>query len=76
MVPVTGGMNIMLLERINYVKKHLVYAEDIIYEIMQYHSNNITKRAVRDCVELVIAEKRVSVWYHIWHCVKSWFTRV
>lgn len=55
------------------MKKNLVYAEDLIYEIMLYPSKSLSKSLVRDCAEKVIAEKKVSVWQHIWNCIKGLF---
>ena len=55
-------------------KKHLVYAEDLLYEIMQYPSRNISKSLVKACTDRVIAVHEVSVWRHIWDTIKGWFT--
>lgn len=41
-------------------KKHLVYAEDIVYAIMQYPSKNITKSIVKQIIDRVVEEKRVN----------------
>ena len=57
------------------MKKNLVYAEDLIYEIMQYPSKNISKALIRQCAEKVIAEKKVSIWRHIWNCITSWWCK-
>ncbi len=46
-------------------KKHLVYAEDLIYEIMQYPSRSLSKGLVHSCAAEVIKEKEVSVFKHI-----------
>jgi len=40
-------------------EKHLVYAEDIIYKIMQHPSKNITKGLVKQLVDEVVAENEV-----------------
>ena len=40
-------------------KKHLVYAEDVVYEIMQHPSKNITKGLVKQLVDKVVEEKEV-----------------
>lgn len=56
-------------------KKHLVYAEDLLYEIMQYPSRNISKSLIKTCVDHVIADQEVSIWRHIWNTIKGWFTR-
>ena len=48
-------------------EKHLVYAEDLIYEIMQYPSKNISKSLIRDCAKKVIVEKKISIWRHVWN---------
>jgi hypothetical protein len=57
------------------MKKHLVYAEDLVYEIMQYPSKSISKTLIRDIAEEVIATQSVSIWRHILNTVKGWFTR-
>ena len=57
------------------MKKHLVYAEDIVYEIMQYPSKSISKALIRDCVATVINEREVSIWQHFWNCIKELFKR-
>ena len=56
-------------------KKHLVYAEDLIYEIMQYPSKSLSKGLINICAEKVIKEKEVSIWKHIWNRVKEFFRR-
>jgi hypothetical protein len=55
--------------------KTLVYAEDLIWEIMQYPAKNITKGIVKSCTEKVIAEKRVNIFVHIWNLIKELFTK-
>jgi hypothetical protein len=47
------------------MKKHLVYAEDLLWEIMQYPSHNISKGLIRSCTEKIIKEKQVSLWQYI-----------
>lgn len=42
-------------------EKHMVYAEDIIYAIMQHPSNNITKCLVKQLVWQVVAEKEITI---------------
>jgi hypothetical protein len=49
------------------MKKHLVYAEDLIYEIMQYPSKSLSKGLIHKCADEVIKEKEVSTWKHIWN---------
>ena len=39
--------------------KHLVYAEDVIRELMQYPDNMIYKNELRRLVEKVVQEKEV-----------------
>ena len=56
-------------------KKHLVYAEDLLYEIMQYPSRNISKSLIKACVDRVIEDHEVSIWQHILDKIKGWFTR-
>ena len=56
-------------------KKHLVYAEDLIYEIMQYPSKNISKSLINACADKVIKEKEVSIWKHILNRIKEFFRR-
>lgn len=40
-------------------KKHMVYAEDILWEIMQYPSRNLTKGLVKQLIEKVMDEKEI-----------------
>ena len=56
-------------------KKHLVYAEDLIYEIMIYPSGKISKGLIRHCTEKVIKEKEISIWKAIWDKIKEFFVR-
>ena len=49
--------------------KHLVYAEDLIYEIMQHPSKSLSKGLIRQCADEVIKEKEVSIWKHICNCI-------
>jgi hypothetical protein len=46
-------------------KKHLVYAEDLIYEIMQYPSRDLSKSLIHKCTKDFIKEHSVSIWQHI-----------
>lgn len=55
--------------------KHLVYIEDVIYEIMQYPNGIMTKKSIRDCIEKVREEKSISIWKHIWNVIKGWFVK-
>ena len=41
--------------------KHLVYAEDVLWEIMQHPSRNISKSLIKQLVEKVIKEKEVTI---------------
>lgn len=41
--------------------KHMVYAEDILYAIMQHPSKNITKGLIKQIVEQVVEEKEVTI---------------
>lgn len=41
--------------------KHMVYAEDVLWAIMQHPSKNITKGLVKQLVEQVVAEKEVTI---------------
>ena len=56
-------------------KKHLVYAEDLLWEIMQYPSRNISKSLVKACTDKVIKEQEVSILKHIWNTIKGWFIK-
>ena len=40
-------------------RKHIVYAEDILYELMQYPDNMIYKYDIRRLVNKVISEKEL-----------------
>ena len=57
------------------MKKHLVYAEDLIYEIMQYPSRSISKGLLQQCADRVIVEKSITIWQHIWNCIKGCFKK-
>ena len=57
------------------MKKHLVYAEDLLYEIMQYPSRNLSKGLIRECTNKVISEHRVTIWRHLFNCIKGLFIR-
>ena len=57
------------------MKKHLIYAEDLLYEIMQYPSSHISKRLIQECTTTVIKEREVSILRHIFNCIKGWFVR-
>ncbi len=41
--------------------KHMVYAEDILYAIMQHPSKNITKGLIKQIVEQVVEEREVTI---------------
>ena len=41
--------------------KHMVYAEDILWAIMQYPSRHITKSIVKRIIEQVVKEKEITV---------------
>lgn len=41
--------------------KHMVYAEDILWAIMQHPSKNITKGLVKQIVEQVVEEKEITI---------------
>lgn len=41
--------------------KHLVYAEDVIYAIMQHPSKNITKSIVKQLIDEVVETKEVNI---------------
>lgn len=56
-------------------KKHLVYAEDLIYEIMQYPSRSLSKGLISICAKKIIKEKEVSIWKYICDQVKEFFRR-
>ena len=57
------------------MKKHLIYAEDLVYEIMQHPSKTISKRLIKDCADRIVAEKPVSIWQYICDYIKGWFCR-
>ena len=52
-------------------KNHVIYAEDMLWEIMQYPSKNISKSLIRECANKVIAEKEISIWKHISNLIKG-----
>ena len=45
----------------NEIKKHMIYAEDILYELMQYPDNAIYKGEIRRLIEKVVDEKEVTI---------------
>ena len=53
------------------MKKHLVYAEDLMNEILQYPSHSISKTLIRECTAKVIEEKPVSVWQQLKNNIKE-----
>ena len=42
------------------MKKHMIYAEDIIQELMSYPDNSIHKYELRRLVDKVVAEKEIT----------------
>ena len=56
-------------------KKHLVYAEDILYEIMQYPHTAMNKCAIKSCLLQAAEDCEISIWQHIWYRIKSLFMR-
>ena len=57
------------------MKKHLVYAEDMMYEIMQYPSRDLSKKLIRHCTAEAIKNNEVTIWQHVRYCIKGWFKR-
>jgi hypothetical protein len=51
--------------------KHLVYAEDVIYELMQHPDNAIYKYELRHLVEKVVKEKGITT--HRLHSVTDYY---
>jgi hypothetical protein len=51
------------------MKKHLVYLEDILEEIMKYPSRDFSKTMINACAAKVLHEKEVNVWKHIWSTI-------
>lgn len=43
-------------------RKHMVYAEDILYELMQHPDNMIYKFELRQIIAKVIEEKEISLY--------------
>lgn len=42
-------------------RKHIVYAEDVVYKLMQYPYSSIPKGEIRKLVEAVAAEQEVNI---------------
>lgn len=42
-------------------KKHLVYAEDVLYKLMQHPDNMIYKHELRELIDKVVKEKEVRI---------------
>jgi hypothetical protein len=42
-------------------KKHLVYAEDVLYKLMQHPDNMIYKHELRELLDEVVKEKEVPI---------------
>ena len=57
------------------MKKHLVYAEDLVYDIMQYPGSSIPKGVIRSVVEETIDTKSVSIWQHLWNRLLQLFKK-
>lgn len=55
------------------MKKHLVYAEDLQYELMQYPRSTMPKAEIHACVERVINTKSVTIWQHLWNKIRELF---
>ncbi len=53
------------------MEKHVIYAEDLLWEIMQHPSKSISKSLIRECTDKVIAEKELTMW----QAVKGTLTR-
>lgn len=45
--------------------KHLVYAEEILYKLMQYPDSELSKHVIRKLVDEVIEENEVIIMPHI-----------
>lgn len=43
------------------IVKHLVYAEDVLYELMQHPDNAIYKYNIKQLIDKVVKEKEVSI---------------
>ena len=57
-------------------KKHLIYAEDLVNEILQYPSRDLSKKLIRQCAKKVIKEKTVpEPRAFSWHCIKNLFSK-
>lgn len=57
------------------MKKHLVYAEDILYELMQYPNAMMSKGLIKAHILQAIQEREVNIWQHIWNNLKALFKR-
>jgi hypothetical protein len=53
-------------------KKHLVYAEDLIYDIMQHPSRDLSKGLIHKCTNDFVKENTIGFWKHLWHCLTWW----
>lgn len=42
-------------------KKHIVYAEDIIWALMQYPDSTMSKSAIKSTINEVVKEKEVAI---------------
>ena len=45
----------------DYKDRHMVYAEDILYAIMQHPNKTITKGEIKQIIEQVVEEKEVTI---------------
>lgn len=43
------------------IVKHLVYAEDVLYELMQHPDNAIYKYSIKQLIDKVVEEKEVRI---------------
>ena len=55
--------------------KHLVYAEDVIWEIMQYPHSFMSKSDIRQCATEAAEKNRITIWIHITNLIKEFFKR-
>ena len=55
--------------------KHLVYIEDVMYEIMQYPNRTMTKSVIKDCATEAVKNHSVTIWKHLWNLIKEFFVR-
>lgn len=57
------------------MRKHLIYAEDLVYEIMQYPGGSVPKSVIRAYAETAVTIRPVGFWQHMWNRIRWLFKK-